>query len=193
MAPSKFWPDRPILIDMTIERLVPGFRAETPLERALASDPELLEGLAWGTPRPGHPEGSVGTHVADILRSISETSGQRRRDLRFVALIHDAFKWQVRPELGLTPDNDHAMIARRFAERYTGEQRLLATLELHDEPYRIWRSSCDACTLQTTLDRIDDLALFLRFVELDGSTRGKDPRPLAWLHDVLWADVPLAA
>ena len=178
---------------MTIERLVPGFRAETPLERALASDPELLKGLAWGTPRPGHPEGSVGTHVADILRSITEPSGQRRRDLRFVALVHDACKWQVRPDLGLTPDNDHAMLARRFAERYTGEQRLLATLELHDEPYRIWRSSGDTCALEAVLDRIDDLTLFLRFLELDGSTRGKDPRPLLWVHDVVAGDLPLAA
>jgi hypothetical protein len=193
MALSKFWRHRPILIGMTIERLIPGFRAETPLERALASDSELLEGLAWGTPRAGHPEGSVGTHVGDILRSITEPSGQRRRDLRFVALVHDAFKRQVRPELGFTPDNDHAMLASRFAERYTSEQRLLATLELHDEPYRIWRSSADPFTLETTLERIDDLALFLRFVELDGSTRGKDPRPLTWLHDVLWADLPLAA
>lgn len=178
---------------MTIERLIPGFRAETALERALASDPELLEGLAWGTPRPGHPEGSVGTHVGDILRSITETSGRRRRDLRFVALVHDAFKRRVRPELGLTPDNDHALLARRFAEHYTSEQRLLATLELHDEPYRIWRSGADARALDAMLERIDDLALYLRFVELDSSTRGKDPRPLAWLHCVLAADLPMAA
>jgi hypothetical protein len=37
------------------------------------------------------------------------------------------------------------------------------------------------------LARIPDLRLFLRFVELDGSTQGKDPRPLAWLHDVVAA------
>jgi hypothetical protein len=178
---------------MTIEHLVPGFRAETPLEHALASDPELLEGLAWGTPRPGHPEGSVGTHVGDILRSITEPAGLRRRDLRFLALVHDASKHLVDPHAGFTPDNDHALLASRFAERYTSEQRLLATLELHDEPYRIWRSSRGVTALEAMLDRIDDLTLFLRFVELDSSTRGKDPRPLVWLHDVVAGDLPLAA
>lgn len=178
---------------MTIERLVPGFRAETPLERALASDPALLEGLAWGTPRPGHPEGSVGTHVADILASITEPAGLRRRDLRFLALVHDSSKHRIDPHRGLTPENDHAMLARRFAERFTGERRLLATLELHDEPYRIWRGSRDVRALDSVLDRIDDLTLFLSFVELDSATRGKDPRPMLWLHDVIAGDLPLAA
>ena len=31
------------------------------------------------------------------------------------------------------------------------------------------------------LDRIPDLDLFLRFVELDGSTEGKNHEPIRWL------------
>ena len=30
----------------------------------------LQEGLAWGKPRRGHPEGTVGAHVADLLEAI---------------------------------------------------------------------------------------------------------------------------
>jgi hypothetical protein len=37
------------------------------------------------------------------------------------------------------------------------------------------------------LARIPDLGLFVRFVELDGSTEGKDPRPVAWVRDVAGA------
>jgi hypothetical protein len=174
---------------MTIEQLIPGFQPETALERTLASDPALLRGLAWGRPRPGHPEGSVGVHVGHILAGITETPGRRRSELRFVALVHDAFKHRVRRDMGYSPDNDHAVLARRFAQGYTRDARLLVTLELHDEPYRIWRTRGDdrRAAIEAVLARIPDLGLFLRFVELDGTTMGKDPRPLAWLHDVVAA------
>ena len=35
------------------------------------------------------------------------------------------------------------------------------------------------------LARIPDPELFLRFVELDGSTEGKDPEPVRWLREEL--------
>ncbi len=172
---------------MTIEQLIPGFRPETALERTLASDPALLRGLAWGRPRPGHPEGSVGSHVAEILAAITEPPGRRRAELRFLALVHDACKHRVRHDAACSPDNDHAVLARRFAARHTADAGLLDALELHDEPYRIWRSGARGghATLEALLGRFPDLPLFLRFVELDGSTRGKDPRPLAWLRDIV--------
>ena len=182
---------------MTIEQLIPGFRPETALERVLASDPTLLSGLAWGTPRPGHPEGSVGVHVGDILAAITEPAGRRRRELRFLALVHDGLKQRVRPDRGRSPENDHAVLGRWFAERYVTDRRLLVTLELHDEPYRIWRSDRSTAALAAMLARVPDLDLFLRFVELDGSTPGKDPRPLTWLRRVVAARAgdgyPLAA
>ena len=38
---------------------------------------------------------------------------------------------------------------------------------------------------QRLLDRMPDLELFLRFVELDGSTEGKDAEPIEWLREQL--------
>ena len=35
------------------------------------------------------------------------------------------------------------------------------------------------------VERIPDLDLFVRFVELDGSTEGKDTAPIEWLEDEL--------
>ena len=35
------------------------------------------------------------------------------------------------------------------------------------------------------LERLADPALFLRFVELDGSTEGKNPEPVRWLEEEL--------
>ena len=165
-----------------MDALVPGFVAETPREHALAGDPLLRAGLAWGRPRPGHPEGAVGAHAGAILRAI-DVGGELRADLRFLALVHDAFKFRVVPERGWSPDNDHAVLARRFAERYTSDARLLTALELHDEPYWIWKTA-DGCVaaLHALLERVPDTGLFLRFVELDASTAGKDPGLLAWVR-----------
>jgi hypothetical protein len=169
--------------------LVPGFQPETERELALAADPELRTGLAWGRPRPGHPEGPVGHHVADILAGITEV-GPQREDLRFLALVHDAFKHRVDPEAGYSRDNDHAVMARRFAERFTTDERLLTTLELHDEPYWIWRTRPDngGAALSALLARLPDVELFMRFVELDASTEGKDPGLLRWLRAATGAE-----
>ena len=171
---------------------VPGFRPENELERRVASDPVLAEGLAWGKPRSGHPEGRVGEHVADLLRTLDSWGepGARRGELRVMVLVHDALKYKVQHWRPRTGENHHAMRARRFAERYTGDERLLVAIELHDRPYSIWRRLKRSGrppdeALDEMLARIPDPALFLRFVELDGSAEGKDPEPVRWLTEQL--------
>ena len=172
--------------------LVPGFRPENELERKLADDPVLLQGLAWGKPRPGHPEGVVGEHVSDLLRTLEEWDepAPRRSELRFLALVHDSLKCDVqnwRPRHG---DNHHAARARRFAEKYTDDERLLAAIRLHDRPFQIWkrmkrRRKDPSQALDEMLEQIPDPSLFLRFVELDGSTEGKNPEPIEWFRSEL--------
>lgn len=172
--------------------LVEGFVPETDLERRIAEDPVVLRGLAWGEPRSGHPEGPVGRHVADLLAAIDAWGerGESRRDLRFVSLMHDALKYRVRDWLPHHGPNHHAARARRVAEGYVEDERLLATIELHDRPYGIWRrmrrtGRLDERGFRAMLERVSDRALFLRFVELDGSTEGKDPEPIDWFRGEL--------
>jgi len=169
--------------------LIPGFEPETDLERRVSSEPELLEGLAWGEPRAGHPEGAVGTHVSHLLETLDQSgvSGEERELLRFMALVHDSFKYQVRERLPRVGENHHAMRARRFAEGFTDDERLLAAIEFHDRPYALWRKlkrrgKLDERALRRMLRRIPDPELFLRFVELDGSTEGKRPEPIEWFR-----------
>jgi hypothetical protein len=171
---------------------VPGFAAETELERELAADPVLKEGLAWGKPRRGHPEGSVGAHVADLLETIERwgETGTRRQELRFLALVHDALKFRVQNWRPRTGENHHATRARHFAERFTADERLLATIEHHDRPYNLWRTARgrgrrDEHAFNAMVDRIPDLDLFVRFVELDGSTEGKTHEPIRWMKSEL--------
>jgi len=165
-----------------------GVTPETELERAVSEDPVLQEGLAWGQPRRGHPEGSVGAHVADLLRTIERwgETGKRREELRFLALVHDALKNKVQNWRPKTGENHHAMRARRFAERYVEDERLLSTIEQHDRPYNLWRrfrrtGRLDHHAISEMLKRIPDIDLFVRFVELDGSTEGKNHEPIRWL------------
>src|SRR3954453_2260244 len=177
---------------MRAQDLIPGFEPENDLERRLAEDPDLLEGLAWGKPRKAHPEGSIGAHVADLLDRLDAegVQGEERARLRFIALVHDAFKNKVQEWRPRTGENHHAMRARRFAERYTDDERLLSPIELHHRPYSIWRKGgrtgrLDQGALKTLLQRIVDPELFIRFVELDGSTEGKNPEPVRWFKDEL--------
>src|SRR4051794_825854 len=104
-----------------IDGLLPGFVPENELERRVTSDPELLSGLAWGEPRRGHPEGTVAAHVGHLLETLEEWAEppERRAALRFVALVHDAFKGDVIERLPKMGRNHPADRARRFAELYT--------------------------------------------------------------------------
>jgi hypothetical protein len=172
--------------------LIPGFEPETELERQVTAEPELLEGLAWGEPRAGHPEGAVGTHVSHLLETLDQSgeTGERRELLRFMALVHDSFKYQVRERLPRVGENHHAMRARRFAERFTDDDRLLAAIQFHDRPYALWRKlqrkgKLDERGFRRMMRCIPDPELFLRFIELDGSTEGKRPEPIEWFRDEL--------
>ena len=131
----------------------------------------------------------MGAHVADLLHTIDAwgETGRRREELRLLALLHDTLKYKVSYARPRTGENHHAMRARRVGEGYIDDERLLATLELHDRPYGIWRKlqrtgRYDADRFREMVEQIPDLGLFERFVELDASTEGKKPEPLHWFR-----------
>ena len=95
-------------------------------------------------------------------------------------------KWAVRRDRPWSADNDHAMLARRAAERHTSDPRLLQTIELHDEAYWIFQSKpTEPEALDRLLARLPDTELYVRFVELDATNEGKDPTFLMWLRNEL--------
>jgi hypothetical protein len=178
--------------ERTAAHVLEGFSPDNDLERAVASDPELIAGLEWGKPRSGHPEGTVAAHVKDLLEAIDAAgeTGKRRAQLRFIVLVHDSMKYRVHDWLPRTGPNHHATRARKFAERYTDDEDVLTTIELHDRPYALWRKMrrkrrLDEAGFARMAERISDRDLFLRFVELDGSTEGKRPEPIEWLRKEL--------
>jgi hypothetical protein len=172
-----------------IDELLPGFEPENELERRVSADARLLENLRWGKPRKGHPEGSIAAHVSDLLERLDgwDEPPARRADLRFIVLVHDSFKAEVIEKLPRVGPNHHADRARRFAESYTSDRAVLTTIQHHDRPYALWRKmrrrrSLDERGFTSMVDDLADIALFVRFVELDGSTDGKTPDPIRWLR-----------
>ena len=114
---------------------------ETILEERICADVAWQQGVVWGEPRPGHSQGQVKYHIAEVLANIDRLArtDAERRDLRLIALIHDTFKYRVdltKPRVGY---NHHAMLARQFAERYLDDTAILDIIELHDEAFNAWR------------------------------------------------------
>ncbi len=169
------------------------FTPETELERAVCADPEWLAGAAWGTPRPGHPEGSVAAHVAAVLANVERfaSTPKEREKLRFIAIVHDACKNQVDESRPREGPNHHAVLARRLAERFTDDRDLLEIIELHDEGYNAWvayshrREKRALERILVLVDRLGPaLPLFWKFFQADNALPGKSQDPTAWFARV---------
>lgn len=168
------------------------FELETELERRIVSDKSWREGVEWGSPRPGHPEGAVKFHIADVLWNVDRFYGDSpdRAALRLIALVHDTFKHQVDARRPATGENHHGMRARRFAERFLDDRRVLDVIELHDEAYNSWQNgNRDAQwdkaerRIQRLLDRLgENVGLYLAFFRCDNVTGDKSPASFEWFQ-----------
>ena len=65
------------------------FQMETELEAKICTDDEWKQGVMWGKPRPGHSEGQVSYHIAEVLANVDRLSRteDERRALRLIALV----------------------------------------------------------------------------------------------------------
>jgi len=170
------------------------FVAETDPEREICADPSWREGAEWGEPRPGHPEGAVKHHIAEVLANVDRYTtgpGQRAR-LRVVALTHDTFKHLVDIKQPRTGENHHGMIARRFTERFvTGDEGMLEIIEIHDEAFNSYSKGARdgswpkaEVRAQRLLDRLGpELDDYLVFFRCDNETGSKAQDSLVWFEE----------
>jgi HD domain len=171
------------------------FKLETALEEKICADNEWQQGVSWGEPRPGHSEGQVMYHIAEMLENVDRLArgDEERRALRLIALIHDTFKYRVdfsKPRVG---NNHHAVIARKFAERYIEDPAILEIIELHDEAFNSWRlgafrgrwdeAEARASRLVAWLGSF--LLLYVQFYGADNQTNSKEQDSLAWFEGLL--------
>jgi HD domain len=171
------------------------FKLETELEEKICADHEWQQGAVWGKPRSGHSEGQVMYHIAEVLANIDHLArtDEERRALRLIALIHDTFKYRVdysKPRVGI---NHHAVIARKFAERYIEDPAILEIIELHDEAFNSWRmgafkdrwDEAEARASRLVARLGSHLPLYVQFYRADNQTDSKEQDSLIWFEEFL--------
>jgi hypothetical protein len=185
------WTQRLIDDPQALEHLL---RPETPLEEALLAQPALRRGLLWGEPRFGHPEGKVGIHVREVLDNVEripDLSPELRTQLRLVAFVHDAFKYQEDRSRPRDWSKHHGMLARRFMELYTDDSVVLDLLETHDDAYYAWlsvkneqfRAEHPSKSLENLLDKMGYcLQKYYLFFKCDTQTGDKTQGSIKWFE-----------
>jgi hypothetical protein len=170
-------------------------KPETELEAAFLEDKAFYDGLLWGEPRFGHPEGQVVFHIPDILENIDQLpiDADMRRKLRLIAFAHDTFKYIEDKSTPRDWSKHHGVYARRFLERHTTELDVLEVTELHDEAYYCWRLYTQMHEdargnerLNELLWRLGDfLQLFYLFFKCDTRTGDKVQTPVKWFEKLM--------
>lgn len=162
---------------------------ETLMEKEIMKTDELIKGLMWGEPRPGHSEGQVVYHVKEIFDMINKKnySATERELFRLIALVHDSFKYQVDLKKPKTGDNHHGWYARQFAGKFIQDENILEIIQWHDEPFNIHRcgKSKQESRLETLLGRPIDWKMFIGFISMDYRTGDKNNDSADWFLQIL--------
>ena len=153
------------------------------------ADPRYSKNIEYGKPRSGHPEGKVKSHIAELEKILEKLapriSEEQYWKLKFLIHIHDTFKAEAILNSPIESPNSHASLARKFASEFTDDTDLLNMLQFHDVNFSLWQQyaatgSYDLERFRRLLSTIIDWDLFLLFLIIDGSTKGKDPSKLYW-------------
>lgn len=166
---------------------------ENPLERKIIKDTSWLEGVFWGEPRRGHPEGKIIYHIQEVLANVDRLNCSKkiRTQLRLITLIHDTFKHkeeQTRPRKDWS--KHHAVYAWKFAHQYISDKAVLDVIELHDEAYYAWGMAYYHHNKQGGLERLNivenrmqqHMQLYYLFFKCDTQTGDKTQKPLDWFE-----------
>lgn len=166
------------------------------MERQIATDPEWLTGIEWGTARRGHPEGAVKHHIADVLANVEREAAddEERRRLRLAALVHDSFKFRA-PEgsARVGSPGHHGSQAARFLERFVDDPELVELVRWHDEAFAAWFGLNRSGDRDRAIRRARALAerlgpslpLYVKFFRADNGTRGKSRDAVEWFERVI--------
>jgi hypothetical protein len=166
---------------------------ENDLEAQLLAHPDFLDGLFWGVPRRGHPEGEVYKHIREVLDNIDQLKlcDSERTKLRLIAFVHDTFKYIEDRSLPRDWSKHHAVYARHFLANYIEDEDVLDIVELHDEVFHCWNwvFMCgDVKTgekkLRALINRLgSNLNLYYLFFKCDTLTGNKTLSPLWWFEE----------
>jgi hypothetical protein len=173
---------------------------ENVLEQLILQDKTFQEGVMWGKPRRGHPEGKVLYHIREVLDNVEKVveDDLMRQRLRLITILHDTFKFQEDTSFPRDWNKHHALIARNFAEHFINDAPILDIIELHDEAYYCWRlenqyfrPEIAKKRVQNLLNRIGqkNMQLYYLFFKCDTQTGDKTQDPVKWFEKTFNVDV----
>lgn len=166
-------------------------------EEKVINDLEFQKGVQYGKPRPGHPEGKVLMHIIEVLKNIEDKFNENKlsqfayADLRFIAIVHDSFKYKVDKSKPKNGNNHHAVIAKNFANKFINNKSLLQIIENHDEAYNAynvgakkgkWKKAEERANF--LIDNMIDINLFFIFYECDNNTGNKSNENVIWFKEL---------
>lgn len=162
----------------------------------ITSDGRFRENQNWGEIRPGHPEGTIQEHVAQLLRNLDYLVGnfpdlprilteEGIIKLKILITVHDSMKPEAKAGVPVEHQKNHAALAARFLREIGGPNDLVLMTKLHDEPHALYRKSqrggTDALRLERLLHSIPSWDLFLTFQVCDKVGPGRDLQSIRWL------------
>lgn len=155
----------------------------------IQNDARYIEGITYGMPRPGHDEGSVANHIAELDATVEKLrpilSDDEYWKLRLLVHVHDTFKLEGKRRTGhqvsLLDEDSHASIGARFMKEITGDHELTAIVQFHDEGFALYQKFQKGkgfdrkrlCKNVIDNDEIKDMTLYLLFTVVDGFTVSK--------------------
>lgn len=167
-------------------------KPQNKLEETILSDTLLQDGLLWGQPRNGHPEGKVLLHVGHVLSNVEKFYGGDTDywKLRLITIIHDSFKYKVDQLKQKSGENHHSRIACRFAEKHCVDVGVLKVIETHDDAYLAFRKGKRSNRWDLAKERVDTLIaelkkvnaveLYVKFFNCDNYVEGKERNSYEW-------------
>jgi hypothetical protein len=156
----------------------------------IEQDERYRKNVQWGEPRAGHPEGTIGGHIAELERTLEflrpELSDLECAKLRLLVHTHDTFKPEAMERVPITNPRSHASLAAEFVRRFTDDEDLIQMLQYHDELFAIWTKASAKPNsdwhgrLELLVDRIQDWRVFGYFTIIDNCVPGKGIESLEW-------------
>jgi hypothetical protein len=155
---------------------------------AVIADTRYQKNLDWGQSRPGHPEGTLRAHVAELEQNLERMKQKvcesEYWQLEILIHTHDSFKADAKRGAAICDPDSHASLARAFLQSFCADSVLLDIVQYHDEPFALWNQYRSkgryATERMVRLLNLDNWDLFIAFNIIDGCTAGKDRTPLKW-------------
>jgi hypothetical protein len=162
----------------------------------VASDKRFQDNQSWGEVRPGHPEGSLREHVAQLSRSLNYLvskfpelprilTEEGLLKIKILILVHDSMKPEAKRGVPVEHQRNHATLAANFLRQHGGANDLILMTKLHDEHHALYRQSqrggVENGRLERILHSIPSWDLFLTFQVCDKVGPGRDLGSIQWL------------